>query len=237
VDGNRAEPHVRPADVAGLFIEGARVVAAAIGDPLVAQAWDQPSVLEDQRVSSLAGHLARGGVWVVGDYLDAGRPAGPVDLHSAGQYFAAFVSTASPSGHQAIRDRGAAVASAGRDELLRGLGERLAALEPRIRTADRQQLIAVAGGKVMRLEDYLATRIVEQTVHLDDLARSVGREAWQLPAGAEDLVVPVEHQHGSDGRAKRKRGEVPISVAHLLSFAHRLGRYLLHTVTYRRASS
>ena len=196
MDGNRAEPHVRPADVAGLFIEGARVVAAAIGDPLVAQAWDQPSVLEDQRVSSLAGHLARGGVWVVGDYLDAGRPAGPVDLHSAGQYFAAFVSTASPSGHQAIRDRGAAVASAGRDELLRGLGERLAALEPRIRTADRQQLIAVAGGKVMRLEDYLATRIVEQTVHLDDLARSVGRQAWQLPGGAEDLTIAVGVETG-----------------------------------------
>jgi len=185
-----------PADVAGLFVRGARVVAAAIADPLVAEAWDQPSVLEDQQVSGLAGHLARGGVWVVGDYLDAAAPAGPADFSSAGQYFAAFTGSASPAGHQAIRDRGAAVASAGRDHVLRTLQERLDELEPRLGPVSRQRLIAVAGGRVMALDDYLATRIVEQTVHLDDQARSVGRDRWQLPDGAEDLTIAVGVETG-----------------------------------------
>jgi hypothetical protein len=43
----------------------------------------------------------------------------------------------------------------------------------------------------MRLDDYLATRIVEQVVHLDDLARTVGHDGWVLPAGAAELAIDV----------------------------------------------
>lgn len=46
--------------VSQLFLAGGRAVADALGDPAVASAWDRPSVLEDQLVSGLAGHLARG---------------------------------------------------------------------------------------------------------------------------------------------------------------------------------
>ena len=44
-----------------IFLQGAQVVGAAVGDLAVAEAWDRQSVLEDQRVGSLAGHLARAG--------------------------------------------------------------------------------------------------------------------------------------------------------------------------------
>lgn len=167
------------------------MVLDAIADPTVAAAWDLPSVLEGQNVSGLAGHLARGGVWVVADYLDAGTPPGPVDFDSAGEYFARFVSDASPDDARAIRDRGAAVAAVGRDELLFTLAERLNALGPRLASLESDHLIAVAGGKVMRLEDYLTTRIVEQTVHLDDLARSLDRDPWPLPANSAALTIAV----------------------------------------------
>lgn len=146
-----------PRDVVALFLEGARAVAGAISDPAVAEAWDRPSVLEEQLVSGLAGHLARGGVWVVADYLQAGTPSGPVDFEGAGQYFAELVGAASPDDHRAIRDRGA----------------------------------AVAAGKVMRLADYLATRVVEQVVHLDDLARSTQHEPWPYPRAGQELAIEV----------------------------------------------
>jgi hypothetical protein len=176
-------------DVPALFLAGARTIVEAIANPAVEEAWDRPSVLEDQRVSGLAGHLARGGVWVVADYLHSGTPDGPVDFTSAGAYFAAFVSGARPEDHQAIRDRGAAVAATGRDAVLRSLREHLEALEPELATLPGDHLVAVTSGKVMGLHDYLTTRIVEQAVHLDDLARSVGREPWALPE--EHLAVAV----------------------------------------------
>ena len=61
-------------DNVGIFLETATVVYEAIADEAVVVAWDRPSVLEEQQVSNLCGHLARG-TWVVGEYLAAGPPA------------------------------------------------------------------------------------------------------------------------------------------------------------------
>lgn len=174
-----------------LYLDGARVVTGAIADPAVAEAWDRQSVLEDQLVSSLAGHLARGGVWVVADYLDGGTPSGPVDFDTAAEYFVAFLMAATPDAHRAIRDRGAAVARVGHGELVRQLNKRLEALEPRLRSLDATAPVAVTAGKVMRLADYLVTRVVEQVVHLDDLARSTDRGSWPVPLKAQDVAIQV----------------------------------------------
>ena len=178
-------------EIVEVFLQGAHVVAAAVGDPAVAEAWDVPSVLEDQRVGGLAGHLARGAVWVVADYLDAGLAAGPVDFSCAGEYFATLASAASPEDHHAIRQRGVQVAAAGHGELRRTLAQRLDALGPQLRSLETSHPITVAGGKIMRLGDYLTTRIVEQVVHLDDLARSVGHTSWPLPAAAAEVAIAV----------------------------------------------
>lgn len=186
-----------PPDIVSLFLAGADVIALALRDHAVADTWDRPSVLEDQSVGGLAGHLARSGIWVVGEYLDAGVPPGPVDFSSAGEYYAMFVGPASTEAHQAIRDRGAAVALAGVEALLRRIDDSLGELRPRLQVLDGDHLISVAGGNVMRLDDSLTTRIVEQTVHLDDLARSIGCEPWPLPTGAMDLTVAVGTEIGS----------------------------------------
>lgn len=41
----------------------------------------------------------------------------------------------------------------------------------------------------MRLDDYLETRLVEQVVHLDDLARSLAVDPWPVVPAAESLVL------------------------------------------------
>jgi hypothetical protein len=174
-----------------LFLEGARSVATAIGDQAVGQAWDRPSVLEGQLVSGLAGHVARGGVWVVADFLGAGIPAGPLDLETPAHYVVAVINAASPDAHGASREAEAAIAAVGQDELVSQLVRRLASLEEDLRTTDPSQPVAVTGGKVLRIADYLATRIVEQVVHLDDLARSVGHDLWPYPEEGRDVAIAV----------------------------------------------
>jgi hypothetical protein len=188
-----------------LFLEGARVVALALGDRAVGAAWDRPSVLEDQLVSGLAGHLARGAVWTVDEYLgdgDAAVPAGTPDFESAGDYYASFAESATAEMHKAVRDRGAAVAAVGQETLVAQVLDRIAVLEGRLATLPPDHVLSVIAGRRIRLGDYLATRMVEQAVHLDDLARSVGRAPWPLPKGLWDVVLEVGLEV-----ARRRRGD------------------------------
>lgn len=200
-------------DIFGVFLDGAVAVAAAVADRRVAAAWAEPSVLEEQLVGGLAGHLARGGVWVVEDYLAGEVPPGPADLDSAAAYFVAFVDDGSASAHEAIRARGAALAAAGHEALIQQLRSRIASLGGSLEGVSPDRLVAVVNGRVMRVADYFATRIVEQAVHLDDLARSVGVDAFAYPGKGLDIAIEVgievaRRRTGSPGllRALYRRG-------------------------------
>ena len=153
-------------------------------------------------MSGLAAHVARGGVWVVADFLATPIPPSPLLLETPAQYVVAVINAASPDAHGSNRETAAAIAAVGQDELVSQLLSRLESLEAELRTIEPAQLIAVTGGNVLRLDDYLATRIVEQVVHLDDLARSVGCGLWPYPEEARDIAIAV----GLDA-AKLRSGE------------------------------
>lgn len=171
------------------FLQGADVVLAAVSDERVAAAWDDACILAGQTIGSLAGHLARGGVWVVGDYLDAEPPTGSVDYETAAAYFAAVGAGLTEDDHAAIRERGATVASRGHAAIVEDLTGRLESLRPRLAAEPADRQLAAFAGRSMRLNDYLWTRIVEQVVHLDDLARSLHIEPWANPTDADALVI------------------------------------------------
>lgn len=202
-----------------LFLLGARAVLTALADPAVADRWDEPSILADQTIGGLAGHLARGGVWVVDDYLSAGSPA-EATIADAAVYFAAAAEL-DEAGHEAIRQRGATVAAVGPDVLREQLAERLDALEARLAAEPAERVVDVFGG-TMRLDDYLVTRIVEQVVHLDDLARSLGDEPSHAP---EDLVAVVAGvgvaiavaRHGATAAVRLLFRDAPPGVVPVLS--------------------
>lgn len=174
-----------------LYLEGTRTVRTAITDPLVVEAWDQPSVLEHQTVGSLAGHLARTGTWIVDEFLEAGEPEGPVDFEDVADFYVTLLPTGDDTIHEGIRQRGAALAEQGPDGLAATIDERMPAVEAALRALPEDRRLTVTGGNVMRLTDYLVTRLVEQAVHLDDLARSVDREPWPLPLELHRLVARV----------------------------------------------
>jgi Mycothiol maleylpyruvate isomerase N-terminal domain len=178
-------------DARALFVETARVVEAAIADDAVGRRWDEPSVLEEQLVGGLAGHLARGGVWVVEEYLSADLPDAP-RVDSAAQYYAQVIEAADDDTHRLVRERGALIAVAGQREVCDALHARLDALEIRLRDEPDGRMLGVVGGALtMPLDEFVKTRIVEQVVHLDDLARSVDREPWPVPPAALDLVIHI----------------------------------------------
>jgi hypothetical protein len=170
------------------FLDGARVVVDAIASPAVAAAWDSPSVLAEQTVGGLAGHLARGAIWVVGDYLDQPEPAAAM-FDSAEDYFAAFTAQTDEATERGIRERGAAVAAAGPQAVATQAATALAALEVRLPGERPDRRTVVAGGATMRLDDYLVTRVIEQVVHLDDLARSLGVGDYPTPDANVRLVL------------------------------------------------
>lgn len=178
-------------EVVELFARGAGLILDALHDDEVVSHWNRPSVLEGQFVSGLVGHLARGGVWVVGDYLDSGSPPGPPTFSDAAAYFAHFAAAATSEAHAGVRRRGREVGSVGPDALAAQLARRIEELLPRLSMLGPDDLISVAGGAVMRVPDYLTTRIVEQTVHLDDLARSVERDRWSMPDASISLTLDV----------------------------------------------
>lgn len=184
---------IRPtlADAADVFLAGTEAVRAAVASDLVGAAWDEPSVLEDQRVGGLAGHLARGGAWIVGEYLDLGPPTEPVAFEDAGDYFARLVQQLDAAGHQAIRDRGVALAAPGQAALVAELEARLDGIAARLAALDEDATMSAYAGLAMRVRDYLVTRIVEQVVHLDDLARSVAGTGWDVPRAGVDLAMAV----------------------------------------------
>jgi hypothetical protein len=176
-------------EIRKLFVESARAVRDAIADDDVRDAWGEPSVLDEQTVGGIAGHLARGGVWVVGDYLDT--PVTDVPrVETAVEYYVTIDSGLTADDHRAIRERGAQIAALGHAEVCETLATRLGALAPRVLAeATDRVLPGVGGALTIGLDEYLKTRIVEQVVHLDDLARSVDREPWPVPDEAQNLVI------------------------------------------------
>ena len=154
--------------------------------PELEQLWDSESALKDFSVRGLAGHLVRAG-WAVLDYLAAGTPSGePIP---APEYYRAVLAAMGSEEHEQVRTKGEAFAGASVQELRDAYvtaGSQLAAVLP---AEPQGRTLRVFGGHVMRLEDYLETRIVEVLVHADDLAASLGVPRPQLPPEAFDLAI------------------------------------------------
>lgn len=160
-------------DARGAFLEAAAYSAELLRRPEVAARWTDPSVLAEFSVAGLAGHLLRGLKTVEG-YLDQPEPDGePI---SAGAYFHALAPPAdidAPT-NRAIRERGDEAAAAGPLEVAVEATRLTALLADRLESEPGSRKLLVGGDLVLRVDDYLRTRIVELVIHSDDLAASVG---------------------------------------------------------------
>ena len=166
-------------------VDAGREVLAA---PQVAARWDEPSVLAEFSLRGLAGHLVRGALTVV-EYLAAPPPVG--EAIAAASYFARLepAPDVTVGVHAGIRQRGEELAAGGWQALVALLDGARAGLAEALAGEPAEHRLAVFGGQVMRLDDYLLTRIVELLVHTDDLAASAGIEPPAPPAEAGRLAL------------------------------------------------
>lgn len=184
-----------------VFLDTTSVAAELVASREVASRWDDASALAEWSVKGLAGHLVRA-TTSVEMYLDA-DPAPTGEVVTPAAYYATAVepSDIDSEENRAIRARGDEMAAAGRDALIdlhRAAAERLAT---RLASEPEDRRIKVFLGMVLTLDDYLATRLVELTCHIDDLAVSVGVPTPALPPDARDIAIGTlvaigRHRHG-----------------------------------------
>ncbi|HEX4578632.1 MAG TPA: maleylpyruvate isomerase N-terminal domain-containing protein [Candidatus Dormibacteraeota bacterium] len=186
-------------DVRLSFIAAAAVARDVISKPEVAASWEQPSALRKLSVRGVAGHLARA-VFTVRTYLDAPPPEGAPAL-TAAAYLATVLADDDLDSefNTAVRRRGEEEAAAGRDPLLARLDEALALLIDQLPIELASRTMRVIGDRPILLDEYLRTRLVEMTLHIDDLCVSVGIATPDIPGSdtaIRTLVDVARLRHG-----------------------------------------
>lgn len=205
-----------PSGSRAVFLAAAEAAHSVMSHPAVAEHWNDPSALARMSVGAVAGHLGRA-VFTVFEYLDAPTPSSSARTLLPSDYLGVVLSDTdldSPL-HTGVRARSEAAAADGCKALVKRFGDTVRRLELRLRDEPVDRRLAVAGGNVMLLDDYLVTRIVELAVHSDDLAVSVGLDVGPTP-GADvaisALVDAARLRHGATAvlraLSRRERDEV-----------------------------
>ena len=202
--------------VRSAFLAVAVDARALIADPEVARQWHEPSALREMTTGHLAGHLARG-VFTVEQYLGAPAPTGTATV-TPGAYFvegAKLTDDMHDELNTQIRQRSRAESQGGHGDLVMRLDQSIGRVTAALSEEEHDRLVAVFGGTLMTLDDYLVARLVELVIHIDDLAVSVAVETPSVVEEARALVVDclvemARRAHGDlaviRAMARRERG-------------------------------
>ncbi len=182
------------------FLDTITAVRPVIASPQVATHWDEPSALPQFSVHGLAGHLARA-AFSVEAYLDGSKPESKDPVSAAAYYAIVLDADISSPVNAGIRQRGEEQAAAGHEHLIAHLDRLSGRLRERLPREPDDRLMRVYADLTIGLDDYLVTRIIELTVHADDLAVSVGIDPPALPPAAlriaiGTLVEVARYRHG-----------------------------------------
>ncbi len=177
------------ANTRDVYLDAASAVVELLSKPEIEANWDNESVLEGFKVSALAGHLARS-ISLVHEYLEA-TVSGimPVD---AEVYIADMVEAVEvdPRLNEQIRERGAKESEGGPDKLVEQAANYISFLNEEFLRVASDRRVQVFKGRVMLLDEYLKTRLVEMVVYVEDLALSVGAGVG-LPTEAMSIATDV----------------------------------------------
>lgn len=172
------------------FLIAADAAARLLADPAVAANWDQLSALAQFRVSGLAGHLASQ-IRYVSAFLADPAPDGPASTLDAHYAQADWIGAAlDDEANVSTRDNGEAAAVDGPVVLaaeVAGMASELAVALPTA-SVDRRVRLTWAD-RLLGLDDFLLTRMMEIVVHSDDLAVSVGIATPEFPRAVMEPVV------------------------------------------------
>lgn len=188
------------------YVETASHALDLLGDPQVASKWKQPSVLPQMTVGALAGHLGRS-VIQVETYVEAQPPPYSAPTLTAVEYYAGLVGVDDLGSdlNRGVRQRAGESAAAGPEALVSQVGQSLRWLRGRLPNEPSDRRVVVFKGRVLLLDQYLLTRLIELTVHLDDLTMTLGRPMPEIPEAALEAAIGV-----LVGIAQAKQGSVAV---------------------------
>lgn len=174
-------------DVRGLVIEAVEAAAEFMARPAVQAKWDEPSALAGMTVGALSAHLVRA-AGATTAYLDRTEPDRRPDgeLLTPVTYFHAAVD--SPI-HDQIKNVSATEASIGHDATVTKCRELADNLRERLADEPPDRLVGALGGRMLSLDDFCRTRLIEVLMHLDDLAVSVDEPRPDTdPRGVQTVI-------------------------------------------------
>ncbi len=185
-------------DVAKAFREATEAFAEVLKGPEVELAWAEPSALEGYTVGGIVAHVNAAIGWTV-RLLELPVPLDVRPMSRADFLGFCHSLKIGPAGagrhplHDVLRDQFEQAARKGmestRDKFL-GLTERLAErLEGE--SGERAVDLRPTAPLVLRIGDWMPSRIVELVVHGDDLATSVGIDPPPVPDAA--AAVTIDH--------------------------------------------
>jgi hypothetical protein len=186
-----------------LVIEAVEAAARLIGSETVASRWDEPSALPGMTVGALCAHLVRAAGAVLA-YLDRTDPVARPDgelLTPVGYFHAAIESPI----HERIKEVSATEAAPGPAEVARRCAEVATSMGMRLAEEPTDRLVGALGGRMLTLDDFCRTRLIEVLLHLDDVATSVGVVRPDTSVEGRDIVIDI-----LIGIARVQHGDWPV---------------------------
>ncbi len=173
--------------VRSLVIDAVESTADFLAQPAVADAWNQPSALDDMTVGALAAHTVRAAGATIA-YLDRTDPAlePSEEVLTPTTYFRAALEAPI---HDQIKTVSAAESEIGPEATVARCREVAEQMRARFAIEPEDRLVGALGGRMLSLDDFCRTRLIEVLIHLDDLATSVDAPAPVTdPAGMAEVV-------------------------------------------------
>jgi hypothetical protein len=187
------------------YLDAAAVAVELLADRAVAAAWREPSALEKLSVGGLAAHLSRQ-ITLVPERLDEPPPDTPpvslIDHYGRVTWAGADIDSET---NVAIRRLGEQGADSGAEAVLAQTRAALADLRRRLPAEPATRPFPAPAGWALTLQDFLVTRMLEISVHCDDLAVSVGVATPPMPAEVIDPVLDLLCR-----LAVRRHGATPV---------------------------
>ena len=205
------------------YLVAARSAVTLLADDAVARAWDRPSALPEMSVGALAVHLASEVTMVRDAMVD---PA--IRVHERPipllEHYAQSVWVDAGLNHEAnvaIREGAETTAATGHRQMLASVRSALDDVARMLGEDAEPDVVRMPWwGWTLSFEDFLVTRMMEITVHSDDLAVSLGVEPPTLPPMVLEPVLSLlagvavmRHGQAAVVRALSRAERAPASIA------------------------
>ncbi len=178
-------------DPRALCLEATEAAATLLALPVVGERWEEPSALVGMTVGALSAHLVRAAGAVIA-YLDRTdpetQPESPDDLLTPITYFHAALD--SPI-HEQIKDASASESEIGAEAMAEKCRALVETMSERFATEPPDRLVGALGGRLLSLDDFCRTRLIEVLMHVDDLAASVDVEMPETDPEGRAIVIDI----------------------------------------------